>query len=221
MSIVELIDDWLPTPWVAYGICCACWVWGAATTVALPWMLIDMRTRLDLSSTVLGVIAAAQTGGQVIGYTTLGWLGDAYGRRVCALGCTAALLTSHIATGLCGDKELIAFIVLLSLVKSAAYGGLMLLTKNLVAELIPTARRGSLLNLLHVSWQFGGLFATGMSFVSTDYRRSNPIPAPEPDPNSILSQHLHFDSTAWVTLGPCGASMAPRVTTLDPGGPRQ
>jgi len=35
-------------------------------------MLLGMRSRLDLSSAVLDIVAAAQTGGQVLGYHDLG-----------------------------------------------------------------------------------------------------------------------------------------------------
>ena len=85
VTVAEVFDSHLPFQWIAYFLCCCCWIWGACTNVALPWMLLDMNDRLALSSSPLGLIAAAQTAGQVGGYLVFGFLGDKHGRRKCIL----------------------------------------------------------------------------------------------------------------------------------------
>jgi len=84
----------------------------------------------------------------------------------------AGLFISHSFFAICHDSSpgTVTIMLILSLLKSSFYGGLVLLTKNMITEIVPTKLRGSSLNFVHVTWQFGGVAATLMSYMSTDYR---------------------------------------------------
>lgn len=143
------------------------WAWISATAVSIPWMLLDMQKELQLSSYECGVIASGQLFGQVGGKMLCGYLSHRFGTRRTVIFSAVGLSICQGAIALCSCASQV---VVLCVAKSMLYALISLLTKNLFAEVLPIQNRGAFLNLLHVTWQFGGLFVTGLSFVSSDFR---------------------------------------------------
>ena len=152
--------------WQTVGLLMYCWAYAAGTQVAVGWMLLDLKT-LGFTSLEMGVIAAAQIAGQVVGFVLFGFLGDKYGRRLTSIGSVAGLT---VCTGLMALCTSAWQIVLVGGLKAMFYGAVTLLTKNLCAEILPVQRRGMILNGMHCFWQVGGVYATATSYLTSDYR---------------------------------------------------
>ena len=136
---------------------------------ALPWMELDMRTRLGFAPITESLALCFGPLGTCVGAAVSGILADRYG-RVCNLA--AALLGSgvlHASLLLVAAHP--ALLPLTLFARNLCFGMPQGIAQTLLAELLPARRRGLLLNATHPFWQVGGVFlAGGLRWVTSSSR---------------------------------------------------
>jgi putative MFS transporter len=122
-------------------------------------------TQFGLSALEEGLLGAASLAGIFFGAPIFGFLTDRYGRRtifVCdliafvALGALQAVVTN--------DTQLLALRFLLGFAIGAEYA----IGQTMLAEFVPSARRGALLSTLQAAWYGGFLLAVIVAYTLSD-----------------------------------------------------
>merc|ERR1719223_427624 len=130
------------------------WIWFGATAVSTVWMLLDMQERMGLGAVELGAVSAAQSVGVSVGSLTFGYLAERFGcRKMLVLGISCHCICQASIASSMNTKQVLVSVAL----KMMCYAGMKILSKSLLAEVLPAAHRGAALNALHVAWQFGAI----------------------------------------------------------------
>ncbi|MFN0091234.1 MAG: MFS transporter, partial [Acidimicrobiales bacterium] len=139
-----------PLP-AGYGV-----IWSAVALdlvgfgIVLP-ILPLYAERFGASPSVIGLVLAAYSVGQLVGAPILGRLSDRYGRKPVLLLALAGSSLGHLVTGLAGS----VWVVLAARAVDGLSGGSVSVAQAAVADLAPPAARARLFGLLGVAFAVG------------------------------------------------------------------
>lgn len=149
-----------------FVVACLIWAqWGMQMSQE-PWLLADARRHFDMDSLQESRLILWLRVGKLLMLVTLVCLGASYGRRPMVMWPLA--LTAAWCLGIAFAYK--PAVLGTMLVAGGPFLGLgAIAAKMLVAEIMPSARRGLLLNSLHVMWQVGALTTAALTLLTTRY----------------------------------------------------
>ena len=151
---------------VQFGVACLIWFqWGMQMSQE-PWLLADARHQFDLDSSQESRLILCLRIGKLLVLITLVCFGASCGRRPMVIWPLALTAVWCLCVAFAVSPEMLGTM----LVVGGPFLGLPgVFAKMLVAEIMPSARRGMLLNSLHVMWQVGALTTAALTLLTTRY----------------------------------------------------
>eukprot|EP00302_Diacronema_sp_CCMP2436_P030646 CAMPEP_0179949346 /NCGR_PEP_ID=MMETSP0983-20121128/22281_1 /TAXON_ID=483367 /ORGANISM="non described non described, Strain CCMP 2436" /LENGTH=332 /DNA_ID=CAMNT_0021859069 /DNA_START=1 /DNA_END=995 /DNA_ORIENTATION=+ len=145
---------------ISYGAC-------GSTGALLPWLIASMREQLHLDVVQEGAISSCIYWGMMVGSVVGGQLADEVGRRRAVIGCLALLTLLQLSLSALSSTLLIGASFFM---RGMVYIAVENVSKAQLAECVPSARRGLLLNAPHMVWQLGAMIGTTYTYGTTGYR---------------------------------------------------
>jgi len=131
----------------------------AMEVVLLSYLQVELRRDWHLSATAAASITSAVFAGQFIGALVFGRLADRWGRRPVFLCCA---LTTAAAGWLSSYSTAVWHVCLLRFVVGLGIGGFSV-PYDLLAELLPTAARASVMLSTSVAWSVGSILTSALA----------------------------------------------------------
>lgn len=181
---------------VRQWVLCAVTYAACATTDALmPWLVQSLRTQLPLDASHEGLLTSIMYCGMMVGSVISGVIADALGRRTAV--CTGLAIVATLQFGL---SFLSSFWPISSclFVRGMAYILVEIVAKAQLAECLPAAHRGLLLNLVHSAWQLGAAGGTAITYRTSDFQALSLISSFGPAFAFILALLVSEESPMWL-----------------------
>lgn len=178
--------------WVgAASVYAAC----ACTAGVMPFVMQSIREELELSPFDEGVLSSCIFWGMAVGSVLSGPASDLTGRRPLLLTSLLMLALVQLAIGAVGSARGLAIVFLL---RGVVYLTCENVSKSLLAECLPTDRRGLLLNAIHPMWQVGAALGIATTLLGHSYRVLGPACALAPAISLLVTSAVSIESPMWL-----------------------
>ena len=147
----------------AIGFVCSAWAFVCATQMTItPFLLRGLEVEFQMTSLAKGAIASSAMIGAMAGGPACGMASDAFGRRKVVI---ASIIIATAFTMLGSVMPNVWLLGLMRSIVGAAVNGVLVITNNMICEILPMSTRGVWLAFMHIAWQVGALGMICLTYV--------------------------------------------------------